>query len=90
LKDRKRDNHFSGEVWNDTASRYSVPIQNLSQESWDLIVDGAWKVSQKRKASHVASTSVDLDMPEADERELLAEGDEVVEDDVIVWECESL
>jgi hypothetical protein len=78
-------------VWSNAASWYQVAIQKLSQESWDLIVDGSWKISQEKKtaSSCSASTSVDPKMPEANERELLAEGNEVVEDDEIVWDCES-
>jgi hypothetical protein len=91
LSARKRDNHFSEEMWSDAAVRYQVAIRNLSAKSWDLIIDGAWAISQERKASRVASTSkcVDTKIPEADERELLVEGDEVVDDDEITWEgCE--
>ncbi|KAH9975648.1 hypothetical protein BJV74DRAFT_862376, partial [Russula compacta] len=86
LSTRKRDNHFSEEMWSEPAIRYQSPIRKLSPESWDLIIDGAWKISQEKKASHVTSNCVDSKMPEADERELLAEGDEVVENDEIVWD----
>ena len=87
---RKRDNYFSEEMWSDSAVRYQKPIQNLSGASWDAIIDGAWKFSQEKKASRITSNHVDSNMPNADERELLAEGDEVVKDDNIVWEdCES-
>ena len=91
LSARKRDNHFSEEMWSDPAGRYQVAIQNLSAKCWDLIIDGAWKISQERRASRVMSKCVDTKMPNADERELLVEleGDEVVEDDAIVWDgCE--
>jgi hypothetical protein len=87
---RKWDNYFSEEMWSDPAARYQKPIQNLSAESWDLIIDGAWNILQEKKASRVTSNCVDSSMPDADERELLAEGHEVVNDDHIVWEdCES-
>jgi hypothetical protein len=89
LSPRRRDNHFSGEVWNDAAHWYQVGISNLSSDSWDLIIDGSWKISQEKKASRIPSNSMDPKMPDADERELLAEGDEAVEDDEIVGECES-
>ena len=86
---RKRDNYFSEEMWSDSAVRYQKPIQNLSAESWDLIIDGAWKISQEKRAARVASIRTDSTMPNTDERELLAEGDEVIEDDEIVWDdCE--
>ena len=89
LSARKRDNHFSEEMWSDAAIRYQVAIQNLSAKSQDLIIDGAWAISQERKASRVASKTVDIKMPEADKRELLVEGDEEVENDEIIWEgCE--
>ena len=89
LSARKRDNYFSEEMWSDAAGRYQVPIQNLLAESWDLIIDGAWDISQERRASRVMSRCVDVKMPEADERELLAEGDEVIDDDAIIWDdCE--
>jgi hypothetical protein len=90
---RKRENHFSEEMWSEAAIRYQTAIQNLSAESWDRIIDGAWKILQDKKAStsRVVSKSVDAKMPEADQRELLAEleGNEVVEDDEIKWDtCE--
>ncbi|KAH9960986.1 hypothetical protein BJV74DRAFT_871948 [Russula compacta] len=86
LSTRKRDNHFSEEMWSEPAIWYQSPIQKLSPESWDLIIDRAWKISQEKKASRVTSNCVDSKMPKADERELLAEGDEVVENDEIVWD----
>jgi hypothetical protein len=86
---RRHDNHFSGDVWDDAAFQYQVPIQNLLQESWDLIIDGTWKLSQQRKPGCVATTPMDSKMPEVDKRELLAEGNEVVENDEIVWDCKS-
>ena len=86
---RKRDNHFSEEMRSDAAVRYQAAIRNLSNTSWDLIVDGAWGISQEIKGNRATSSCIDAKMPEVDERELLAEGDEVVEDDGILWdECE--
>ena len=74
-------------MWSDAATRYQVPIQNLSAETWDLIVDGAWDILQEKKAKLV---TLNTKMPEADERELLTEGDEAIEDDKITWDgCES-
>ncbi|KAH9965581.1 hypothetical protein BJV74DRAFT_890219 [Russula compacta] len=89
LSTRKWDNHFSEEMWSEPTIWYQSPIRKLSPESWDLIIDGAWKISQEKKAGRVTLNCVDSKMPEADERELLAEGDEVVENDEIVWDsCE--
>ena len=76
-------------MWSEPAVRYQTAIKNLSAKSWDLITDGAWNISQEKKAGRVTSKCVDAKMPDADERELLAEGDEVVEDDKIDWDdCE--
>ena len=88
---RKHDNHLSEEMWNNVDLQYQVSIQALSEESWDLIVDGAWKISQEKKAGHTASSSPpDTNMPKVNERELVIEGDEVVEnDEEITWDnCE--
>ena len=76
-------------MWSDSAVQYQKPIQNLSAESWDLIIDDAWKISQEKRATRVASIYTDSTMSNTDERELLAEEDEVIEDDEIVWDdCE--
>ena len=74
-------------MWNNVALQYQVSIQGLSEESWDLIGDGAWKISQEKKAGRTASSSLpDTNMPKVNERELLIEGDEVVENDKITWD----
>jgi hypothetical protein len=86
---RKRDNHFSEENWCDAAIRYQGSISNLLGDSWDLINDGAWKIAQARRVRVTSSKSEDVAMPLADEREMLIEADEVVENDEITWEaCE--
>ena len=86
LSAKKQDNYFSEEMWSDPTIWYQVVIQNLSAETWDLIVDGAWDISQEKKSKLVM---LNTKMPEADERELLAKGNEVVEDDKIIWDgCE--
>lgn len=89
---RKRDNHFSEEMWINTALRYKVAIQNLSDRSWELIIDGAWKIAQEKKASHASTSSKVLDsLPLEDDREMLVDGDEDVENDEIDWgACESI
>jgi hypothetical protein len=91
---RKRDNYFSEEMWINTALRYRTAIQNLSEKSWDCIIDGAWKIAQAKKVAGRATSSnifkSDDQIPKVDERELLVEGDEDVENDDIDWEaCES-
>ena len=94
---RKRENHFSEEMWNDPALRYKVAIQNLSDKSWELIIDGAWKIAQAKKASRATRTTSGLSniadvlpLPKPDERELLLEGDEDIENEEIDWEaCKS-
>lgn len=88
---RKRDNHFSEENWSEAAIRYRGSIQNLLGDSWDLIIDGALKIARERKGVHAAPSSHSLnDMPETNDRGLLVEADEVVENDEIEWEeCES-
>ena len=90
---QKRDNHFSKEMWINTALQYKVAIKRLSDKSQDLIIDSAWKIAQERKAAGRATSSNVLDarMLKADERELLIEGDKDIQDDEIDWEaCESL
>ncbi|KAI0245054.1 hypothetical protein BJV78DRAFT_1159215 [Lactifluus subvellereus] len=91
---QKRNNHFSEEIWSDAALRYQVSIEGLSDETWDDIIDGAWKISQEketRASRGTASSSFsDAKMPEADKRELLVKGSEIVENDnEIDWDtCE--
>jgi hypothetical protein len=90
LSTRKRDNYFSEEMWSEPAVRYQVAIQNLSAKTWDLIIDGTWGISQEKRATRVTSKCVDAKMPEVNERELLAEGDEVVRDDEIFFFFDSI
>src|ERR1700691_5625927 len=81
---RKRDDYFSEEMWITTALRYKTPIQRLSDISWNLIIDGAWKIAQTKRASRMSRTTLtnvlDPQMPSVDERELLVEGDEDMEE----------
>jgi hypothetical protein len=81
-------------MWNESALRYWVSIAGMLSEMWDLVIHGAWNIAQDKKASHIAVHSfADLDstMPRADERELLAEGDEVEDDEEVNWDaCELL
>ena len=88
---RKHDNHFSEEMWITPALQYKNAIQKLSDKSWELIIDGAWKIAQTKKAGHATGTSSNnLDvLPVEDERGLLAEGDEDIEDDEIEWEAQA-
>jgi hypothetical protein len=92
---RKRDNHFSEEIWINPALQYKIPIQNLSEKSWELIIDGAWKIAQAKKANRTISTSsniLDASLPVEDERGSLVETDGYVKNDEIDWEasgCES-
>lgn len=94
LSNKKRDNHFSEENWNVEASRYRIAISGLSDESWELIIDGAWEIAQesRKNRSHNAPSSSKFiaEVPEQDERELLVEGGENIEDDGIMdWDaCE--
>jgi hypothetical protein len=84
LSKRKRDNHFSEEVWSSAGDRYRLSVNGLSQDSWDLIIDGAWHVAQEKMSGRAASNRLSsTQMPEIDERELLfeAEHTENVEDD---------
>lgn len=89
---RKRDNHFSEENWSAAATRYQGSIKNLLGDSWDSINDGAWKIAQVKRGGRIALSNPDgVLMPETDERELLVEAEEAVENDEIDWEiCEFL
>jgi hypothetical protein len=87
---RKRDDYFSEEMWITTALRYKTSIQRLSDKSWNVIIDGAWKIAQTKRAGRTTLNILDTQMPMVDERELLVEGDEDIEDNEIDWEaCES-
>lgn len=88
--ERKRDNHFSEENWSEAATRYQSSIQNLLGDSWDLIIDGAWKIAQEKKGGRAATSNhLDGRMPDVNDRELLVEADEDIENDNIDWEsCE--
>jgi hypothetical protein len=76
---RNQDNHFSDEIWSNTASHYQVSIKGLSEESKRFITEGAWRISQHRHMS--SSTAAHQNGPEVNERELLTEGDNAVEND---------
>ena len=83
-------------MWSNAATQYQVSIDGLTDENWDEIINGAWKVYQEKEAGHtcIASSSIsltDAKMPEADERELLIEASETVDnDEEINWDdCES-
>jgi hypothetical protein len=91
LSDRKRDNHFSEEVWGEMALPYATSIDGLSVNTWDSIVDGAWEIAQEiiRAGSRNASHSQDAAYA-PDEVELLVDGGEDVEDDGAVdWDAAS-
>lgn len=87
LSKRKRDNHFSEEIWSDVAVHYQISIEGLSEDAWDTIIDGAWKIYQEKPAGRASSSRVPggqlTQLPEVNERELLVEGSdgECVEDD---------
>jgi len=87
---RKCDNHFSEGIWINPALRYKVPIQKLSDKTWEYIIDSAWTIAQAKRGSHATSSNILDPLPSQDERELLVEGDEDVQNDEIDWEaCES-
>ena len=71
-------------------SRYRNSIANLPRDSWDPIINGAWKIAQEKRVGRATpSGSMDVGMPNADEREPLVEAKEVVVNDKIDWEtCE--
>jgi hypothetical protein len=83
LSTRRRENHFSDEMWSDEAIHYQVSIESLSETSWELIIDGAWQIAQDKPAGRTAGIGrySGIRLPELDERELLVEGVEDVEDD---------
>jgi hypothetical protein len=92
LSDRKRDNHFSEEVWGEMALPYATSIDRLSVNTWDSIVDGAWEIAQEmiNAGSRSASHSQDHAAYAPDEAELLVDAGEDVEDDGAVdWDAAS-
>jgi hypothetical protein len=92
---RRRDNYFSDEMCSDAALHYRVSVEALSQESWNLVIDGAWEIAQERPVGRVSSSSrlPVAQLPEADERELLLEttvGVDVEDDEEVDWDALSL
>lgn len=94
LSDRKRDNHFSEEGWGEMALPYATSIDGLSDQTWGLIIDGAWVIAQEitkassRSASKAGSAQDAAYVP--DKMELLIDGGEDVEDDGAVdWDVAS-
>ena len=83
LSTRKRDNHFSEEIWSDVALHYQVSVEALSQESWDLIIDGAWQIAQDKPVGHASSSRLPggAQMPEVNERQLLVEDSDPISGD---------
>jgi hypothetical protein len=95
LSTRKRDNFFSEEMWRNAAFHYGVSVEALSQDSWDLIVDGAWKVAQDRPAGRISSSSRPsaAQLPKADERGTLleeTEGVHVEGDEEVDWDASAV
>ena len=66
----------------------------LGGDSWDLINDGVWKITQVKRGSCVTlSNPESVQMPETNERKLLqvVEVDEAVKNNEIDWKiCEFL
>ena len=85
LGKRKRDNQFSDKMWSDVATRYQKSVERLTETSWESIMDSAWKIALDKPPGHGALASRLSGMLEwelqVDERELLVDGHEEVEDD---------
>jgi hypothetical protein len=92
---RKRDNYFSEEMWSDAALHYQVSVGGLSEDCWEHIIDGTWRIAQERPVGRCAPTLSRLpvaQLPEVDERELLVEttdGVHVEDDEDIDWDARS-
>ena len=90
LSTRKRDNHFSEEIWSDVALHYQVSIEALSQESWDLIIDGTWQIAQDKPAGRASSSRLPggAQLPEVNERQLLVEDSDPIsgDEDDMEWD----
>ncbi|KAH9986517.1 hypothetical protein BJV77DRAFT_1080564 [Russula vinacea] len=90
LSTRKCDNHFSEEIWSDVALHYQVSVEALSQESWDLIIDGAWQIAQDKPAGRASSSRLPggAQLPEVNERQLLVEDSDPIsgDEDDMEWD----
>ena len=90
LSKRKRDNHFSKEIWSHAGDHYRISVNGLSQDNWDQIIDGAWQIAQAKMSGRATSSRLlGTQLPEIDERELLFEandGENVEDDEDMDWD----
>jgi hypothetical protein len=68
-------------MWGAEAVEYLPSIDGLSDGSWQLILDGALKISQEIKTSRRRTGVAGAGTQEPDDRGMLIEYDEEFEDD---------